>query len=190
MITRIDGPRGSAIRSGPDIFSLIPNLSSCNYGERVLRRIAALIGVSATLACAPAAPSGDASAGNPLPGDAPTGAAASGDIRPVVRAFYEHIGTFDVAALDTLLTEEFEIVDGGFRMDGPDFLFFLQGLREQGFEFDFRLSDWNTRIEGTVAYTLLTSVNRPLDATFHESAILRWDGGRWRIDRFQSTPAR
>ena len=151
-------------------------------------RITALI-ATVLLACTPATPSADVSSSEPPPGDA-TSVAPTGDVRPVVRAFYEHIGAYDLAALDTLLTDEFEIVDGGMRFDGDGFAEFLETLREQGFEFDFRLSDWNTRTEGTVAYTLLTSVNRPADATFHESAVLLWDGSRWRIDRFQSTPAR
>ena len=161
----------------------------------MLRRIATLIGAGAVFACAPAAPGDDASAGDVATDVVATGVVAPGaapnaDIRPVVSAFYEHIGAFDLVALDTLLTDEFQIVDGGLRLDADGFADFLVSLREQGIEFDFRLADWSTRVEGTIAYTLLTSVNRPLEATFHESAILRWDGDRWRIDRFHSTAAR
>ena len=139
----------------------------------MLARLALLVLASASFACAPA---------DPLP--------PPGDVQPVVEAFYASLSAFDLEGLDTLVTGDFEIVDGGRRMDATGFASFMTGLRGQGLEFDFAFSEWSTRVEGHVAYTLLTSVNQPVDATFYESAILLWDGSAWRIDRFHSTPAR
>ena len=108
----------------------------------------------------------------------------------MVARFYDGIGAADYPGLDALTTPEFEIVDGGRRMDFPGFQAFLTDALARGIEIDFALDRFNTVIEGDVAYTTLHAVNQPMAAAFHETVILRRIDGEWLVDRFHSTPVR
>ena len=112
------------------------------------------------------------------------------EVEEAVHSFYAAIGTLDPDHIIALTTPEFEIVDGGMRMDSRAFEAFVAELASRGSEVDFALQELNTVVAGDVAYTTLRAVNRPVDTAFLETLILRRVEGAWLIDRFHSTPVR
>ncbi|HSM05405.1 MAG TPA: nuclear transport factor 2 family protein [Longimicrobiales bacterium] len=121
---------------------------------------------------------------------APTPEADPAEVETVVASFYEDIGAADYPGMEALTTPDFEIVDGGLRMDFREFRDFLADVFAQGVELDFALDRLNTVVQGDVAYTTLRALNQPLDRAFHETVILRRIDGVWLVDRFHSTPVR
>lgn len=122
--------------------------------------------------------------------ETPEATTTAPEIEAVVETLYASLTNHDMAALRAVTTADFEIIDGGLRMTGPEFEAFITELHGQGLRLDFELSDFNTEIVDDVAYTSVRSLDRVSGRVFFESQILtRVDGG-WLVDRFTSTPER
>ena len=111
-------------------------------------------------------------------------------VEGAVKAFYQSVEDLDFVSMRTMITPEFEIVDGGKRMDIGQFEKFLKEGVATGFRLDFELSEFNTEIGTDIAYTSFRTVNPAEERAFFESAIFRRKDGTWLLDRFHSTPVR
>ena len=111
-------------------------------------------------------------------------------VEEAVMAFYQSVENLDFKSIRTMITADFEIVDGGKRMDMDQFEQFLQAAATMGFQLVFEQIEFNTALAGEVAYTSFRTVNPKEERAFFEMAILRRTGGTWKLDRFHSTPVR
>ena len=120
----------------------------------------------------------------------PVSAQDPGSVEAVVHEFFAGIEEGDVERIRNLVTPDFEIIDGGARMDMAQFEDMLAEIAEEGIELRFHLTEFNTEVVGDVAYTSLRSEDPGRGRVFFETATLRRVDGRWMMDRFTSTPRR
>ena len=147
-----------------------------------MRRIAMVLTFATVLGgCAAAAdpePAADAAAAEEIVGD-----------------FFRAMEGWDYEALRTTATSDFELVEDTLILSMDEFVAFIEPFEAQGGEMRWTLTDFNTEVDGDVAWTRYH--NRAVlnmagqESRFHwiETAILtRQADSTWKIDRLQSTP--
>ena len=99
------------------------------------------------------------------------------EVEAAIRRFYDHISSYDYAALREASTPNYELLEQGERMDMDEFESMLRGMETRGVELTFELSEFNTDGTADVAYASYRMVSG--SAVFLESSILRRSGDRW-----------
>ena len=101
------------------------------------------------------------------------------EVEAAVYKMYDSSHSYDYTVLRNTLTDDFEMLIFGRRLDADGFEQLLRGMEERGVEFsETELLDFNTEIGGDdVAYTTWRTTN------WLEGAILRRNGNRWLLDR-------
>ena len=103
-------------------------------------------------------------------------------VEAIMSQFYDDIAAYDYAAMRSVYTPEFEILDDGFRFDADGFEELIRDIESRGLTWDFTLSEFNTRIAGDVAYTSY-EIASPPDFRWFGGGTLRRSGGGWLVDR-------
>jgi ketosteroid isomerase-like protein len=128
------------------------------------------------------------------PGDTDP-AAHRGAAEAVVGDFFRAMEGWDYEALRATVTADFELVEDTIIMSMDEFVSFIEPFERQGGSMRWTLADFNTEVDGNVAWTRY--INRAVlnmagqKSHFHwiETAILtRQLDGTWKIDRLHSTP--
>jgi hypothetical protein len=110
-------------------------------------------------------------------------------IEAVIRQYFDHLEAYDFAGMRGMATPEFETIDGGVRLTHPEFEDYIRNTAELGGAvLDFELSQFNTRIEGDVAYTTYSMSGG--ETVFTDQMVLRRAGDRWLVDVFNHQPAK
>jgi len=110
-----------------------------------------------------------------------------------VRKFFDHIASFDYDGIREVVTPDLELIEDTLRLDREGFVQFIRQF-EDGATFSFELAEFNTEFAGEIAYTsyrlraVATIGGETVPMEWLESVVLRWIGGRWKIDRLQTTP--
>lgn len=132
---------------------------------------------------------GCAAAANPDP------AADAAAAEEIVGDFFRAMEGWDYQALRTTVTSDFELVEDTLILSMDEFVSYIEPFEAQGGEMRWTLTDFNTEVDGDVAWTRYN--NRAVlnmagqESRFHwiETAILtRQADSTWKIDRLQSTP--
>lgn len=101
----------------------------------------------------------------------------------------------DLARFNTVAASGFYAFDGGKRFTGDSLMELIKNLHAAGSIYVWKVTEPEVQISGDIAW--ITYVNRGSvedksgrkDVTWLESAVLRKDGGTWRIHFFHSTRA-
>jgi len=145
--------------------------------KRVLPAIAsALVAVAASVL-----PAGPADAACPPP------AAAEADVTATITAMYAAAKTDDLDAFHAVTTPDFYAFDNGRRFDGDALMQLLKTAHAGGTRYEWSVTQ--PKVEADCRMALITYVNvgsvsvngLPQAVTWLESAVLRYDGARWRI---------
>lgn len=115
-------------------------------------------------------------------------------VEEAVHAFFDAIYNYRYDSLRAVTTSDFELVEDTVVMSTSDFVEFSRSFKEKGVTFGYELSDFNTEVQGPVAWTrwrndaVMTMGDQKRNLRFLEGAVLVQRDGRWKIDRLQSTP--
>lgn len=113
-----------------------------------------------------------------------------------VRSFFDALEDLDFEALEGTVTSGFELVEDTLILDMQGFIGFVRPLADGGMRFRYRLTDFNTEVRGSVAWTryrnegVMTVEGQERRFDWIESAVLERNDQGWRIDRLQSAPVR
>ncbi len=114
-------------------------------------------------------------------------------VTDAVRGVFAGMMAHDDAAVKASLTSDFYAFDGGKRFDGPALPKLITDAQAAGKTYVWSVNDPDVHIacdHAWIAYVnkgSLTDAKGTLPLTWLESAILRFEGGRWRIEFLQST---
>ncbi len=108
------------------------------------------------------------------------------EVEAAVRQFAVHVSQYNYEGIRGDVTPDFEMIEGGVRMDLDGFTALLRRMEARNNRLDFEPSEFNTEVFSDVAYTSLRDFNRSSGSQFLESAILHRSGDQWLIDRFFS----
>ena len=116
-------------------------------------------------------------------------------VAAALRAMYVAAATDDEAGFKAVFAPDFYAFDGGRRFDGMGLAELIKGAHKSGAIFQWQVTEPVVHFACDTAW--ITYVNRGAvgDAsgtrpmTWLESAILKYDGARWRIQFFHSTRA-
>ena len=116
-------------------------------------------------------------------------------VAEAMREMYAALSIDDAEKLNSVFTSDFRAFDGGRRYDGPALLKLVVDAHKAGKRFVWTVNEPDVRIEGDMAFISYVNTGSVGDATsvtpvtWYESAMLRLDGGRWRIAFFHSSRA-
>jgi len=116
-------------------------------------------------------------------------------VAATMREMYAAASVDDLAALRRIFANGFYAFDLGMRFDGMALAELIQAAHARGQRFVWSVEETETHVLGDWAW--ITYVNRgsvtvggaQTAVTWLESAVLRRDTGRWRIQFFHSTRA-
>lgn len=99
----------------------------------------------------------------------------------------------DLSKFRSVAAPDFYSFDGGKRFTGDELMSLIRRVHAEGKVFVWRVTEPEVHVDGKTAW--ITYVNRgsvqdssgTKDVTWLESAVLRKQGGRWRIHFFHST---
>ncbi len=122
-------------------------------------------------------------------------ASATADIAAVMTAMYAAAKVDDLDGFHAVTTPDFYAFDGGRRFDGDALMQLMKATHAAGTRLDWSVTEPKVEVACTLAsitYVNVGSVTmngatQPM--TWLESAVLRYDGARWRIHFFSSTRA-
>ena len=112
------------------------------------------------------------------------------DVETVVISFWDAVDRFDFVAIESALTPDFELLKSGRRDDRAAFLQQVRGADAAGASLSFELSEFNTEVSGTTAYTSYRSQSRTSESQTFEAILLVLTDDGWKIDRGFATPIR
>jgi hypothetical protein len=110
-----------------------------------------------------------------------------------IREMYAAAAIDDEASLRAIFTDDFYAFDGGKRFDGMELPALLKAAHAAGKRFVWTVSEpdvWVAQNCASIAYVNRGSISDAagtVPVTWLESAVLRFDGSRWRIQFFHST---
>lgn len=114
------------------------------------------------------------------------------DIRATLNGWYAAMGTHDVTAVGTALTDTFLLVEHDQLVDRTALLEMLSGADD--YHLDASLSDFHVTVDGDIAWSTHRNHERytPADGEsedidFLETVVLVRRDGRWLIDRYHAT---
>jgi ketosteroid isomerase-like protein len=116
-------------------------------------------------------------------------------VADVMREMYASLSVDDAEHLKTVFTSDFYAFDGGKRFDGPGLVKLVVDAHKAGKTFVWTVREPDVRLSGDVAFIAYTNIGSVGDAaavtpvTWHESAMLRFEEGRWKIAFFHSSRA-
>jgi Domain of unknown function (DUF4440) len=128
-----------------------------------------------------------------LPSQSGTDSAA---VVETMRAMFAAATQDDEASLKAIFAADFYAFDGGGRFDGMELAALIRTAHAAGKSFVWTVNEPDARIEGDWAWIAYLNRGSITDAagtvpmTWLESAVLNFDGNRWRIRFFHSTRAR
>jgi quercetin dioxygenase-like cupin family protein/ketosteroid isomerase-like protein len=110
-----------------------------------------------------------------------------------MRTMYVALEKDDVALFRSVTAPDFFTYDGGKRFTGDELTTLIKSRHDTGVVYVWQVTEPDVRIEGDMAW--ITYVNRgsitdaagTKDVGWLESAVLRRESGRWRIQFFHST---
>jgi hypothetical protein len=113
-----------------------------------------------------------------------------------VQAFYDVLAGPDEGAFEAAAAADFKAFDGGAQFDRSSLFKLIRAAAAQGKHFHWTVQDAVASIDCKTAF--VRWVNRGwvddatgrTDRTWLESALLRWEGGAWRIAFLHSTPVK
>lgn len=126
------------------------------------------------------------------PADDPAAAADSAEA--AVITFFDALEAMNFAALDSAVTEDFELVEDTLVLDLDGFIRYLEPFVEAGASIRYEFSDFNTEVRGPVGWTryrnnaVLVVNGEETAFEWLESAVLLRTEDGWRVDRLQSAP--
>jgi ketosteroid isomerase-like protein len=112
-----------------------------------------------------------------------------------LRDMYAALSADDMAKFKSIVTDDFYAYDLGRRYDGAALALLVMGLHKEGKKLVWTVNKPDVHIDGNTACIAYVNTGSVGDATtvtpmtWLESAMLRRDGGRWRIAFFHSTRA-
>lgn len=112
-----------------------------------------------------------------------------------VRAMYAAAAIDDLAALTGIFTTDFYAFDAGKRFEGMALPELIKAAHADGKQFVWTVTEPDVQIAGD--WAAISFINRGavgdaagmLPVTWLESAVLRFEDGRWRVRFFHSTRA-
>jgi ketosteroid isomerase-like protein len=122
-------------------------------------------------------------------------AAATAQIADTVRAYYAALAADDAAAARALTTPDFYAYDIGKRFDAPGLSEAIRAAHASGVKLDWNLGEIDVHPACDQAWAAWHNKGSVGDAagtrrmTWLESAVLTWQGGRWRLAFLHSTRA-
>ncbi|MEQ1756598.1 MAG: nuclear transport factor 2 family protein [Micropepsaceae bacterium] len=114
-------------------------------------------------------------------------------VAEAMRDMYAALTTDDTARLKTIFTEDFYAFDGGRRFDRETLARLIIDAHKAGKSFVWNVIETDVHIQGAWAWIAYVNKGSVSDAsgvkpvTWLESAVLRFEDGRWRIAFFHST---
>jgi ketosteroid isomerase-like protein len=114
-------------------------------------------------------------------------------VEKTMRDMYEALAADDAERLTTIFAEDFYAFDAGKRFDGPALTRLVIDAHKAGKRFVWTVNEADVRIQGNwawIAYVNRGSVEDKsvvTPVTWLESAMLKFDAGRWRISFFHSS---
>ncbi len=136
----------------------------------------------------------------PLPGQVSAAtcapqASVSADVAATMTAMYAAAKADDLDGFHAVTTPDFYAFESGRRVEGDGMMQIVKAAHAAGTRFDWSVTA--PKVEADCRLALVTYVNvgsvttngTTLPVTWLESAALRYDGTRWRIDFFSSTRA-
>ena len=117
------------------------------------------------------------------------------DVAGTLRDMYAALSADDMAHFKAIVTDDFYAFDVGRRFDGGALAQLVIDAHKAGKHFVWTVNDPDVRISGDTAWIAYVNTGSVGDATkvtpvtWLESAMLRREGGRWRIAFFHSTRA-
>ena len=114
-------------------------------------------------------------------------AAASNDVIDVetaARRYYDAMEALDYERMRALSTEEFEILDRGYRYGLHPFKMQLEVSKKLGIKMSFVLQDFRTIVSGDTAWTSFVTLRPGYKYDGLDALIMRRFDGRWLVDRF------
>lgn len=121
--------------------------------------------------------------------------AARDAVAETMRDMYAALSADDMARFKSVVTDDFRSFDGGRRFDGPGLVQLVVDAHKAGKKFVWTVTEPDVRIEGDMAWIAYINKGSVGDGatvtpvTWLESAMLRRDGGKWRIAFFHSSRA-
>lgn len=110
-------------------------------------------------------------------------------VAQTMREMYAALSADDEAKLKDVITPDFYAFDGGKRFDGVSLFALVNDAHKAGKVFVWTVNEPDVHVNGDEAW--IAYVNRgsvgAQPVTWLESAMLRFEGGRWRIAFFHST---
>ena len=110
-----------------------------------------------------------------------------------IREMYAAAAIDDEAGLRAIFTDDFYAFDGGKRFDGMALPTLLKAAHAAGKRFVWTVNEPDVQVEGgwaSIAFVNRGSVGDAagmVPVTWLESAVLRFEGGCWRVRFFHST---
>ena len=148
------------------------------------RNLAIAAALTATLLCAPATAADTACA--PASPDA---------VSETMRDMYAALMVDDSARLQSILLPDFYSYDGGKTFDGPGLANLVKDAHKAGKTFVWTVNEPKIQLHcdwAWIAYVnngSITDASGPKPVTWLETAVLRYEAGRWRIALFHSSRA-
>ncbi|MBL8780500.1 MAG: nuclear transport factor 2 family protein [Alphaproteobacteria bacterium] len=116
-------------------------------------------------------------------------------VAETMRDMYAALSADDEARLKTIVTADFYSFDAGKRFDGPALAALVRNAHKAGKTFVWTVNEPDVRMQCDWAWITYTNRGSVTDAsattpvTWLESAVLRFETGRWRIAFFHSSRA-
>lgn len=125
----------------------------------------------------------------------PTPAIDEEQVVDAMRTMYVAVTNDDLALFHSVAAPGFYSYDAGKRFTGDELMALIKSRHEAGVVYVWRVTEPEVHVDGNTAW--ITYVNRgsvtdaagAKDVTWLESAVLRKEGGTWRIQFFHSTRA-
>ena len=120
---------------------------------------------------------------------------AAADVAATLTAMYAAAKADDLDGFHAVTTPDFYAFESGRRVDGDGMMQIVKAAHAAGTRFEWSVTE--PKVEADCRLAQITYVNvgsvttngANLPVTWLESAALRYDGTRWRIDFFSSTRA-
>ena len=114
-------------------------------------------------------------------------------VAEAMRDMYAALAVDDAARLKTIFTDDFYSYDGGRRFNGAELTQLIIDAHKAGKSIVWNVIETDVHIQGDWAWIAYVNKGSVGDAsgvkpvTWLESAVLRFEDGRWRIAFFHST---
>jgi ketosteroid isomerase-like protein len=126
---------------------------------------------------------------------APCASHSADAVAETMREMYAALSADDEARLKTIFTPDFYSFDAGKRFDGPALIGLIKDAHKAGKTFVWTVNEPDVRVQcdwAWIAYVnrgSVTDKSTSTPVTWLESAVLRFETGRWRIAFFHSSRA-